>query len=61
MLLKLKQKRGCPVSGRAWATIFYLTLLVLIPLSTLSLKSAGSSWGQFWHTIASPRVFAAIR
>jgi hypothetical protein len=25
------------------------------------LKSAGSSWGQFWHTIASPRVFAAIR
>jgi sulfate transport system permease protein len=32
-------------------TIAYLSLLVLIPLSGVFIKSAGLSWGQYWHTV----------
>jgi sulfate transport system permease protein len=42
-------------------TILYLTLLVLIPLATLALKSATLDWGAFWRTISAPRVLAAYR
>lgn len=42
-------------------TVVYLSLLVLIPLSTLVLKSASLSWQQFWAEITSPRVLAAYR
>ena len=40
-------------------TIIYLSLIALIPLSTLILKTAGMGWGRFWHVVASPRVVAA--
>jgi sulfate transport system permease protein len=39
-------------------TIIYLSLIALIPLSTLILKTAGMGWGRFWHVVASPRVVA---
>jgi len=42
-------------------TLLYLTLIVLIPLSTLVLKTATLTWGQFWETVASPRTLAAFR
>jgi sulfate/thiosulfate transport system permease protein len=42
-------------------TLFYLCLLVLIPLSTLFAKSATLTWPQFWETISSPRVLASFR
>lgn len=42
-------------------TIFYLSILVLIPLSMLFLKSAGLSWSTFWQTVTAPRVMAAYR
>src|SRR6266850_4238205 len=42
-------------------TLLYLTLIVFIPLSTLVLKTATLSWGQFWETVASPRTLAACR
>nr|WP_245302296.1 sulfate ABC transporter permease subunit CysT [Symbiobacterium terraclitae] len=42
-------------------TVVYLSLLVLIPLSTLVLKSASLTWQQFWAEITSPRVLAAYR
>jgi len=41
--------------------VVYLSLLVLIPLSTLVLKSASLTWQQFWAEITSPRVLAAYR
>jgi sulfate transport system permease protein len=39
-------------------TIIYLSLIALIPLSTLILKTAGMGLGRFWHVVASPRVVA---
>jgi sulfate/thiosulfate transport system permease protein len=42
-------------------TLFYLSLIVLIPLSALLLKSAGLGWENFWTTISSPRVLASYR
>lgn len=42
-------------------TIAYLSLIALIPLSTIFLKTAGMGWWHFCTTIASPRVIAAYR
>jgi sulfate/thiosulfate transport system permease protein len=42
-------------------TIFYLSLLVLIPLSTLFVKSFTLGWDEFWSTVTSPRVMASYR
>jgi sulfate transport system permease protein len=42
-------------------TITYLSLIALIPLSTLLLKTAGMGWSRFWTAIASPRVIAAYQ
>jgi sulfate transport system permease protein len=42
-------------------TLFYLCLIVLIPLSALVLKSLGMSWDQFWAAVSSPRVLASYR
>jgi sulfate transport system permease protein len=42
-------------------TLAYMTLLVLIPLSTIVLRSATISPADFWSTISSPRALAAFR
>ena len=42
-------------------TLFYLSLIVLIPLSTLVAQSASLSWEGFWRTISAPRVMASFR
>jgi len=42
-------------------TLLYLSLIVLLPLSTLFLKTASLTWTQFWMTITAPRVMAAYR
>jgi sulfate transport system permease protein len=42
-------------------SLFYLCLVVLIPLSALVLKSFGLSWDQFWAAVSSPRVLASYR
>ncbi|MDC0714578.1 sulfate ABC transporter permease subunit CysT [Stigmatella sp. ncwal1] len=44
--------------GLTW---FYLGLLVIIPLSSLFLKTFTMSWDQFWSTVASARALAAYR
>src|SRR5262245_48633320 len=41
-------------------TLFYLALIVLIPLSGLFLKAA-VGWQEFWAAAASPRVLASYR
>jgi sulfate/thiosulfate transport system permease protein len=38
-----------------------VSLLVLIPLSTVLLKSTTISWGAFWATVFSPRALASYR
>jgi sulfate transport system permease protein len=42
-------------------TIFYLCLIVLIPLMALPLKTASLSWQQIWNTISDPRVVASYK
>ncbi len=42
-------------------TVFYLCLVVLIPLSALVFKTFGLSWDPFWTAVSSPRVLAAYR
>ncbi len=42
-------------------TLVYLSLIVLIPLSALVLKSLTLTWDQFWVAISSPRVLASYR
>ncbi|WP_420897764.1 sulfate ABC transporter permease subunit CysT [Brevibacillus marinus] len=42
-------------------TLFYLSCVVLIPLSVLFLQSAALSWQEYWQVIADPRVLAAFR
>jgi sulfate transport system permease protein len=40
-------------------TLVYLSLIVLIPLAALFLRTATLSWEQFWTTITAPRVLAS--
>src|SRR5437763_6023784 len=42
-------------------TILYLSLIVLIPLSAVFLKSVSSNWEHFAKTITSPNVVASYR
>lgn len=42
-------------------TVFYLSLMVLLPLSALVVKSASSGWDVLWTAASSPRVLAAFR
>ena len=40
-------------------TIFYLSLIVLIPLSAAFIKTFSMTWEAFWTTISAPRVVAS--
>ncbi|MGQ0674344.1 MAG: sulfate ABC transporter permease subunit CysT [Hyphomicrobium sp.] len=42
-------------------TLAYLSLVVLIPLSAVFIKTAGMSFDQFWAAVASPRVVASYK
>lgn len=42
-------------------TLTYLSLLVLVPLSLVFLKSASGGAAAFWSAVASPRALAAYR
>ncbi|NDF12267.1 MAG: sulfate ABC transporter permease subunit CysT [Proteobacteria bacterium] len=42
-------------------TIFYLSIIVLIPLSSLFFKTMTLTWGQFWETITAERLVAAYK
>jgi len=42
-------------------TLFYVSLLVLIPLSAVFLRTAEMSWDQFLSAVTDPRAMAAYR
>ncbi len=44
--------------GFSW---FYLGLIVLLPLSSLFLKTFTLTWAQFWETVTAPRALAAYQ
>jgi sulfate transport system permease protein len=58
----LKQPSTLPGFGITMGfTLFYLSVLVLIPLSTIFLKTAAMGWTHFWHTVTGPRELASYR
>jgi sulfate transport system permease protein len=42
-------------------TVFYLSLIVLAPLSAMFFKVSGMGWEAFWHAVSAPRVVASYR
>ncbi|HTV43038.1 MAG TPA: sulfate ABC transporter permease subunit CysT [Candidatus Sulfotelmatobacter sp.] len=42
-------------------TLFYLALVVLIPVASAFAKLGALTWIQFWHAVASPVTLAAYR
>jgi sulfate transport system permease protein len=43
------------------ATLFYLALIVLLPVAALILKTADGGWLRFWQVISSERAVAAFQ
>lgn len=41
--------------------VLYLSLIVLIPLSAIFIKSFTLTWAEFWQAVASPRVVASYK
>lgn len=59
---RLKKQSILPGFGLTFGfTLLYASLIVLIPLSTLFLKTVSISWGEFWQAVSSPRALAAYR
>lgn len=42
-------------------TLLYLSLIVLVPLSALFLRTTSMSLERFWHTVTEPRVMASYK
>jgi sulfate transport system permease protein len=42
-------------------TIFYLSVIVLIPLSALVFRTMGLTWSEFISTVTAPRVMASYK
>lgn len=42
-------------------TLFYLSIIVLIPLAAVFFKTAELSWSEFWSTVTNARVVASYR
>jgi len=42
-------------------TVFYLSVIVLIPLSALVFRTAGLTWGEFIGIVTAPRVMASYK
>ncbi|MDD2814894.1 MAG: sulfate ABC transporter permease subunit CysT [Thiotrichaceae bacterium] len=62
MLLRLKQHSVLPGFHLALGyTIFYLSLIVLIPLSMVFFKTSTMGWERFWTVVTEPRVMASYR
>ncbi|MGQ9634418.1 MAG: sulfate ABC transporter permease subunit CysT [Bryobacteraceae bacterium] len=41
--------------------LLYLSLIVLVPLSSVALAAAAQGWNRTWRIIASPQVLASLR
>jgi sulfate/thiosulfate transport system permease protein len=62
MKFNLKQRSILPGFGLSLGfTLFYLCLIVLIPLSAIFIKASTLTWHQFWHVVVSARALASYR
>jgi sulfate transport system permease protein len=62
MKMKWKEKSVLPGFGLSLGfTVFYLSLVVLLPLSALIIRSSEAGFSGFIATLSQPRVLAAFR
>ncbi len=62
MSKRLKQNSILPGFGLSMGyTLVYLSLIVLIPLAVLFMKTTTLSWMQFWETVTADRVVASYK
>jgi sulfate transport system permease protein len=62
MAIVLKRRSIIPGFGLAMGfTLFYLCLIVLIPLSATFLRTTTLTWSQFWGTVTNARALASYR
>ncbi len=62
MAISLKRRNILPGFGLTMGfTLLYMSLIVLIPLSTIFLKSSEMTWAQFCHVVTAPRVLASYK
>jgi len=57
-----KQPSVIPGFGLTFGyTVFYLSLIVLVPLSALFFRTTSLGWAEFWRIVSDPRVVASYR
>ncbi|MCX5463543.1 sulfate ABC transporter permease subunit CysT [Alcaligenes parafaecalis] len=57
-----RKQRALPGFGLTMGlSISYLSLIVLIPLSAVLLKTTSMGWSAFWETISTARVLASLK
>lgn len=57
-----KNRRVLPGFGLSLGfTLFYLSLIILIPLAAIFFKTFELTWAEFWSAITNPRVLASYR
>ncbi|MDR2862463.1 MAG: sulfate ABC transporter permease subunit CysT [Puniceicoccales bacterium] len=62
MSLFSKQRSVIPGFGLSFGfTMFYLSLIVLIPLSAVFIRTSGLSWGEFWNAAFNARELASYK
>jgi sulfate transport system permease protein len=62
MAITFKQRSILPGFGLSLGfTVFYLSLIVLVPLSATFIKTSSLTWNQFWHIVTAPRALASYR
>jgi len=62
MLMKLKRSSVLPGFRLTLGfAVVYLSLIVLIPLSALFLRTATMGWSEFWQIVLDPRVVASYK
>jgi sulfate transport system permease protein len=60
--MRLKRYSTLPGFGLSLGyTVFYLSVVVLIPLAALATETMHLSWHEFYGTVTSPRVIASYR
>ena len=59
---RVNRRSRLPGFGLALGTtILWLSLIILIPISAVFVKSMSQGWGAFWAAAGSPRALAAYR
>ena len=62
--MKLSVKQWSPLPGFGLTLgygIFYMSLIVLLPLSALAVKISPLTWAQYWDIVSDPRVVQSYK